>query len=136
MSEATMKENTVEVEAAERPYALRKLKDGDLVPLLSLFRKLGLKQYKSVISKAVSAAHGGSDTLSVGIDVFLEIGDVVISNLEGAAGEAIYEFYSDMSGLSVEEIKDMEFGTLPMMIYDSFAEVKNASFFKVLAKLL
>ena len=132
MSEATVKENIVEVEAVERPYTLRKLKDGDLIPLLGLFRKLGLKQFKSVIAMAVN----GGDVKQIGISAFLEIGDVVISNLEGAAGEAIYEFYSGLSGLSVEEIKVMEFGTLPMMIYDSFAEVKNTGFFKVLAKLL
>ena len=38
--------------------------------------------------------------------------------------------------VAVEEIKELEFGTLPLMIYDSFSEVKNTSFFKVFAKLL
>ena len=39
-------------------------------------------------------------------------------------------------GKTVQEIKDMEFGTLPLMIVDSFSEVKNTSFFKVLSKFL
>ena len=126
-------EEIVEVEEiVERPYTLRKLKDGDLFPLLSLFRKLGLKDFKDAIQ---SVANGG-DVREIGINVFLNLGDVIISNLDGAAGEAIYEFYSSMSGIPVEEMKEMEFGTLPMMIYDSFNEAKNASFFKVLAKLL
>lgn len=138
MSEAIEKIVTEEVpeevieEVIERPYTLRKLKDGDLIPLLGLFRKLGLKTFKDVVVKASN----GGDIEKIGVEALLDIGDVMIEHLETDAGPAIYAFYADMSGLSVEEIKDMEFGTLPMMIYDSFSEVKNTSFFKVLAKLL
>lgn len=125
-------EITEELSTVEKPYTLRKLKDGDLIPLLGLFRKLGLKDFRDVITKA---ANGGS-AAEVGIDALLNIGDVVISHLEGEAGEAVYKFYSALSGIPVEEMKEMEFGTLPMMIYDSFTEAKNTSFFKVLSKLL
>lgn len=130
MSEAIEKNITEEV--IERPYTLRKLKDGDLIPLLGLFRKMGLKDFKDVIVKAVN----GGDVKEIGVEALLNIGDVMIEHLETDAGPAIYDFYADMSGLTVEAIKEMEFGTLPMMIYDSFSEVKNSSFFKVLAKLL
>lgn len=124
--------NKTEVEIIERPYTLRKLKDGDLIPLLGLFRKLGLKEFKDVVGKV---ANGGS-VEEIGLNAIMNIGDVIIENLEGNAGEAIYAFWSGLSGIPVDEIKEMEFGTLPLMIYDSFSEVKNASFFKVLAKLL
>ena len=124
-------ENITEA-VVERPYTLRKLKDGDLIPLLSLFRKLGLKDFKETITKA---ANGGS-AAEIGVTALLNIGDVVISNLETAVGEDIYAFYSSMSGIPVEDMKEMEFGTLPLRIYDSFSEVKNTSFFRVLAKLL
>lgn len=119
-------------EVIERPYTLRKLKDGDLIPLLGLFRKLGLKDFKETITKAAN----GGNVAEIGVTALLNIGDVVISNLETAVGEDIYAFYSSMSGIPVEEMKEMEFGTLPLMIYDSFSEVKNTSFFRVLAKLL
>lgn len=132
MSKAVEKKAEVTEEIIERPYTLRKLKDGDLIPLLSLFRKLGLKDFKDTI---VKAANGGN-IQEIGINALLNIGDVMISHLESDAGEAIYDFYSSMSGVSVEDMKEMEFGTLPLMIYDSFSEVKNTSFFKVLAKLL
>lgn len=124
-------EETVE-ETVERPYTLRKLKDSDLIPLLGLLRKLGLKEFKDTIKTITD----GGDIQEIGINVLLNIGDVVISHLEGEAGEAVYAFYSSMSGIPVAEMKEMEFGTLPMMIYDSFTEAKNTSFFKVLAKLL
>lgn len=119
-------------EVIERPYTLRKLKDGDLIPLLSLFRKLGMKEFKETIQVIAS----GGTIEEIGVTAILSIGDVVISNLEGSAGNDIYEFYSGVSGIPVDEMKEMEFGTLPLMIYDSFSEVKNTSFFKVLSKLL
>lgn len=117
----------------ERPYTLRRLKDGDLIPLLSLIRKLGLKEYKETI---VAAANGSAKTEEIGVNAVLNIGDIIISHLEDDAGEAIYEFWSKLSGLTVDEMKDLEFGTLPLMIYDTLSEIKDSSFFKVLAKSL
>ena len=125
-------EMAAEEEIIERPYKLRKLKDGDLIPLLGLFRKLGLREFREVVDRV---AHGGNIE-EIGLNAIMDVGAVIIENLEGAAGEAIYDFWSGLSGIPVEEIKEMEFGTLPLMIYDSFSEVKNAGFFKVLAKLL
>lgn len=125
-------ENQVTEEVIERPYTLRKLEDGDLIPLLQLFRKLGLKEFKDAFVQMAE----GKNVNEVGRIVFLEIADIMIGKLAGQTGEDIYNFYSGMSGIPVDEIKKMEFGTLPLMIYDSFDEVKNTAFFKVLFKLL
>lgn len=116
----------------ERNYTLRKLKDGDLMPLLRILRKLGLKEFKDV----VKMASDGKNIEEIGVAALLNVADKMIESLDLGASDEIYSFYSDLSGIPAEEIKEMEFGTLPLMIYDSFAEVKNASFFKVLAKLL
>lgn len=123
----------VKEEVIERPYTLRKLKDGDLMPLLRILRKLGLKEFKDVVMKV---SEGGS-VEEIGVFALLNVADKMIENLDTQhTGDEIYSFYSELSGLAAGEIKEMEFGTLPLMIYDSFSEVKNTSFFKVLAKLL
>ena len=133
------------VESVERPYTLRKLKDADLFPLLKIFRKCGLKDFKDVLQEATdtdseddSEDTGSAESRleSIGIGAMLSMADVVIKNIGGAAKDDIYAFYSELSGIPAEEITEMEFGTLPLMIYDSFREVKNTSFFKVLSKLL
>lgn len=125
--------NEIEEEVIERGYTLRKLKDGDLMPLLRILRNLGLKEFKDVVLMAAN----GKDVQEIGVSVLINIADKVIDNLDNqGVSEEIYSFYSGLSGLPVEEIKEMEFGTLPLMIYDSFSEVKNTSFFKVLAKFL
>lgn len=132
MSKAIVEDNTKQEEVIERPYALRKLNDGDLIPLISLFRKLGLKEFKEAFKQEAK----GKNITEVGKTVALDIADIVISKLCGPVGDEIYAFWSELSGIPVDEIKAMEFGTLPLMIYDSFNEVKNTSFFKVVFKLL
>lgn len=125
-------EVTEEAEVIERPYTLRKLQDGDLFPLLQLIRKCGLKDIKEAFTQKTN----DETTREVGVKVMFDMADKLIENIGGEVGDEIYAFWSNLAGISTEEIKSMEFGTLPLMIYDSFAEVKNTSFFKVLSKLL
>ena len=124
-------EETVE-EVVERPYTLRKFSDGDLFPILKILKKIGIKDCK----EAFMQGETGEATLKqVGLLTAFDIADILIGNLTKVE-EEVYSLYAEMSGLSVEEIKEMEFGTLPLMVLDSINEVKNTSFFKVLSKLL
>lgn len=119
-------------EVIERPYTLRKFKDGDLWPLLQILKKIGIKDCKEAF---VHVATGEKSLKQIGMLAVFDMADILIGNLSKVEEDA-YALYADMSGLTVEEIKEMEFGTLPLMILDSFEEVKNTSFFKVLSKLL
>lgn len=123
--------NDADSACVERSYSLRKLKDGDLFPLLKILRKIGLHNFKDTLSQ-LSA---GKSVEEIGILVLIDMAEMIIGNLDKAE-EDIYAFYSELSGLKPDEIREMEFGTLPLMIYDSFSGVKNTSFFKVLSKLL
>lgn len=118
-------------EPVERPYTLRKLKDSDLFHVLNIFRKVGLKEFKEAFSQTAE----GKSIHDIGIDVVIDMASIVIANIPMAKAE-IYALCSSLSGISEEEIKEMEFGTVPLMIYDAFCEVKNTAFFKVLSKLL
>jgi len=154
IKEAEVKEVVEEVaeEVVERPYTLRKFKDADLFPLLQLLRKLGIKDCKEAIMASVARSRTTFDPniyesedakksalkeleKSVSIDVVVDLADFMISKIDTNKDD-IYAFYSGIAGVSAEEIMEMEFGTLPLMIYDSFSEVKNTAFFKVLTKLL
>ena len=122
----------MEEEVTVRPYTLRKFKDGDLFPLLNILKKIGIKDCKEAF---MQVATGDETVKQVGILTAFDMADIFIGNLPKAETE-IYALYADMAGITVEQIKEMEFGTLPLMIYDSFHEVKNTSFFKVLSRLL
>lgn len=151
-------ENTEEIvvetteNEVERPYTMRKLRDYDLFPLLQLLRKLGIKDFKEVIlnnkdkitinpeeftgkNQEEIAEAVGNILESAGVDIVLDVAEVVISKLD-THSDSIYEFFSRLAGVPADEIKEMEFGTLPLMIYDAFCSVKNTAFFKVLFKLL
>lgn len=119
-------------ELIEKPYTLRNLKDGDLFPLLQILKKIGIKDFKDAFFQVAS----GEKTLKdVGILATIDMADILIGNL-GKAEEEIYALWSSLSGIPADEIKEMEFGTLPMMIVDTFKGVKNTTFFKVLSRLL
>ena len=127
-----VKENTQIEEVIERGYTLRRFNDGDLFPLLKILKKIGLKDCKEAFMQVST----GEKTLNeIGILASFDLADILIGNLTKVE-EEVYNLYSDMSGISADEIRAMEFGTLPLMIMDSFNEVKNTSFFKVLSKLL
>lgn len=128
--ESAVKEPVEEV--IERPYTLRKFKDGDLFLILQILKKIGIKDCKEAF---LQVASGEKTVRQIGILASFDLADILIGNLTKAEDE-IYSLYSDISGIPVDEMKDMEFGTLPLMIYDSFSEVKNTSFFKVLSRLL
>ena len=127
----TTVEETVE-EVIERPYVLRKFKDGDLFPLLQILKKIGIKDCKEAF---VQVASGEKTLKQIGILASFDLADILIGNLTKVE-EEVYSLYADISGLSADEIRAMEFGTLPLMIMDSFEEVKNTAFFKVLSRLL
>ena len=130
IKEAAVEETVKEV--VERPYTLRKFSDGDLFPILKILKKIGIKDCKEAF---VQVASGEKTLKQIGILASFDLADILIGNLTKVE-EEVYSLYSDLSGIPADEIRAMEFGTLPLMIMDSFNEVKNTSFFKVLSKLL
>ena len=153
IEEANIEEVVEEVAVEEvigRPYDLRKLQDADLFPLLQLLRKLGFKEAIEIYTKyknnvkfnpadyeTEEEAKKAFDELreSQGKDMVFEFAEFVLSKLD-TNSDSIYEFFSRLAGVPADDIKKMEFGTLPLMVFDCISEVKNTSFFKVLFKLL
>lgn len=132
MEESSLITNEKEEQVIERPYQLRRLMDKDLFPLLKIFRKIGVGEFRDVLKNVTTEEKSMKD---IGIDTVLQILNIIIENIP-AAEEDIYNLWSDLSGCSVDEIREMEFGTLPLMIMDTFKGVRDYTFFKVLFKLL
>lgn len=116
----------------ERPYTLRRLKDSDLFLLIKILKKINIKDCKEAF---IQVASGEKSVKQIGIMASFDIADILIGNLAKVEDE-IYELWSDLSGIPAEEIKGMEFGTLPLMIMDTFSEARNTSFFRVLSRFL
>lgn len=128
-----MEKVTGEVDTATgRGYELRDLKDKDVFLMLKILKKVGIGNFKQAFYQMVSEEKAVKD---IGIDVALDMADILIGNIENAEKE-IYSLWGELSGLEPKEIKEMEFGTLPLMIMDTFSRARNTSFFRVVSKLL
>lgn len=125
-----MKENTM-TEEMNKNYTLRRLKDKDLWPVLDIIGKVFPDELSAVF---VDIATGEKSVKEVGAIVTMKLIVAVIRNLKTVHDE-VYAFLSDVSGLTVEEIEEMEFGTTPSMLWDIVKNEKNNGFFKVLSKL-
>ncbi|MDE7339930.1 MAG: hypothetical protein K2N80_05120 [Lachnospiraceae bacterium] len=125
-------------EVVERSYVLRTLKDKDLFPMLKILKKIGIKDFKNAFiqNQANKQSVEGKDIIkNMGILTAFDMADILLGNLEKAEDE-IYALWSDISNIPIAEMKEMEFGTLPLMILDTFSNMRNSSFFKVLSKFL
>lgn len=122
-------ENTVMTE--DKPYTLRRLVDKDLWPVLDIIGKVFPGDLSAVFAEVAS---GQKSVQEIGAVVMMKLIMAVIRNMH-AVHDEVYAFLSDVSGIPVNEIEEMEFGTSPMMIWDIVKNEKNASFFKVLSKL-
>ena len=118
-------------EEMNKNYTLRRLKDKDLWPVLDIIGKVFPDELSAVF---VDIATGEKSVKEVGAIVTMKLIVAVIRNLKTVHDE-VYAFLSDVSGLTVEEIEEMEFGTTPSMLWDIVKNEKNNGFFKVLSKL-
>lgn len=121
-----------EMEMTERAYTLRRLKDKDLWPVLSIISKVFPDDLSTIFGQIMT----GDKTLDqVGAEVVLKLVMAVIRNMDKVHDE-VYALLSDVSGIPAEEIEEMEFGTTPLMIWDIVKSERNASFFGVVSKSL
>ncbi len=132
MSKKENIEMTEEVTEEVKPYKLRSLKDKDFYPMLDIITATLPDDLADVF---VQLATGEKSVDEIGGMVVYKIAVSVLKNVS-AIPDKIYPLLSDLSGIPADEITEMPFGTTPSMIWDIVADAKNASFFRVLSKLL
>lgn len=127
-------ENIVEIkeEAVVKPYELRSLKDRDLFPILDIITAVLPDDLSGVFVQIMTKEKSLEE---VGGMVVYKIVIAVLKNISKVHKE-IYALLSELSGIPADDIPEMPFGTTPMMVWDVVNDAKNASFFKVLSKLL
>lgn len=119
-----------EMETTARSYTLRRLKDKDLWPVLDIIGQVFPGDLSTVFAQIMT---GDKNIEQVGAEVVMKLVMSVIRNMNKVQDD-VYALLSDVSGLTPEEIQDMEFGTTPLMIWDIVKNEKNASFFGVVSK--
>ena len=121
-----------EMETTARNYTLRRLKDKDMWPVLDIIGQVFPGDLSTVFAQIMK---GDRSIEQVGAEVVMKLVMAVIRNMNKVQDD-VYALLSDVSGLTPEEIQDMEFGTTPLMIWDIVKNEKNASFFVAVSKSL
>lgn len=103
-------------EVEESKFNLRPLKAKDLFPVCGILKKIGYKEIKRAFDvEVVSDAAKKGDLNAVGLGVVLDIAGAVICNLEAAENE-IYSFCASVSGLTVQEVQNLDLGDFGELI--------------------
>ena len=130
----TKKIDTLEEINAEnvtaKAYELRSLKDKDLYPMLDIVTAALPDDMAPIL---ISLTMGEKTIEEIGATVVYKI---VVTALRNASlmQDKIYPMLSDLSGIPVEELPEMPFGTTPSMVWDVVKDAKNASFFTEFSK--
>lgn len=127
-------------------YTLRKLITADLFTMSKIISKIGISQMKNCLhSEGVAELlntmktedkNDKNDKLvyQVGIEVVLEIANIIISKLS-TCEEELYEFLANLSGTDKETIRTLDITIFLEMVIDVVKKEEFVSFTQVAFKL-
>ena len=147
--ETTKAEVTAEAEIAkEKAYEFRRLQSKDIFLMTKIISKIGLSEFaalyqngsaKDAISaliskKASEKAKKDDDFISIGIEIAMELAEVVLTNMNKCENE-IYQLLSNVSNLSVKEVETLDAVIFLEMIIEFVQKEEFKDFFKVVSRL-
>lgn len=145
-------EDTEAVEDVQeiKPYTLRNPKATDIASFLKLFSKLGVKDFKDsfsgngfkeLIAKEREKLAGDEDDEdtskfleNVGVGLAFELVDVILAKLSDCQRE-VFVCLSHLSGMTVDEVADLDLSVFTQMLYDAVTLPGFADFIKVVSRL-
>lgn len=124
-------------------YELRKLTSKDIFPMIRLIKKFGIAEFKKCFDpKTIASFVNSKDETSkealesaVGMNIILEVAEIVIGNLGNCENE-IFDFFASISNLKRKEIEKLPMDEFMQMIIDFVKKEEFEDFFKVVSTLL
>lgn len=123
--------------AVESKYSIRPLRMKDVAPMARIIGKIGLREFKGVISpESVSALMGGAEdeesmedvVSSVGVGVLIDAAGIVCMNYDRAEKD-IVGFLASVSGMTVGEVEDLPIADAFELVCAVFKAPDFADFF-------
>lgn len=125
-------------------FELRELKSSDIFPMFGIMSKIGFTELKEMLTpenmeQFTSMMNGDEDTSTdmetiFGMNVMFEIIQIIMKNIPSCESE-IYKFLSGLSGMSEDEIKNLDMVTFTEMIVAVVQKQEFKDFFGVVSKL-
>ncbi len=117
-------------EVNTKPYILRRLTDEDMWAVLEILGNVIPDDLAPVFSQLMAKEKSLDEAGSV---VVVRLVGAILKNMP-KIHDKVYNFLSSVSGIAPAEIRGMEFGTTPNMIWDIIAAEKNVNFFVAVCK--
>ena len=127
----------------EKRYELGKFKSTDVIIFATLLSKIGLGKVadafgRDTVMSLLNKLNGEEQkdaTAYVGLGIGLQIAEVILGNLEKCQDE-LFTLLSHVSGLSVEEVKDLDADVLFEMVVDVVHLPQFKNFTRLASRLL
>lgn len=125
-----------------KPYTFRQLKSTDVFLMSKIIGKIGVNEFTTCfendgIKKMIADASEGETTdieSVVGIQVILEIANVILCNLPKCEKEII-QMLANVSGMAFTEVEDLDAVIFMEMVIDFIKKEEFKDFIKVVSKL-
>jgi hypothetical protein len=118
-----------------------------MFPMFGILSKIGFKDLKNELTpekvkklssmfdqKEGEAGKTGEVETYIGFNVILNFVEIILKNLPYCENE-IYKFLSGLSGMSENDIKNLDMATFTEMLIDVVQKEEFKDFFKVVSKL-
>ena len=141
-------ETAIEIIETEKPYTLRKLNAGDIVPMCVVIKNIGWKEIKDcfgmekveVIIKALKEnkeeeGESNVDIETVGFEVVMDVVNIILNNLDRCM-DSVFNLLSRVSGMTTEEVATLDLAVFAEMIVDVVKEAGFKDFIKVVFRFL
>ena len=123
-------------------FELRKLKAIDIMPMVKILSKIGLKNIKETFSEdnlktmieSINGETKEEKATYLGFSLIVDLVDIILANLPSCENE-IYSFLAGLSGKTADEIKDLGLGEFTEMIVAVVQKEEFTDFFKAVSKL-
>lgn len=124
-------------------YTLGKFKATDVFTMATLLSKIGLGKMSSGLGhdnilKIISNNKNKKKediTMLTGLQIALQIGEIILSNLDKCENE-IFKLLSSVTGASIDELKELDAEVFAELIIEVVQLQQFRDFFKVASRLL
>ena len=126
----------------ELPFKFRPLNATDVFLMSKIIGAIGVNEFsacfdgdaiKNMLSQ-MGKTDGNESATIVGVAVFLEIANVIFKNLPKCEAD-IYQMLANVSGMTVDNIKNLDFVTFTEMVIAFVQKDEFRDFIKVVSRL-
>ena len=121
-------------------YELKELNSKHLFSMFRLISKFGIENFKGIFNDVQGTVNSNGEVDSnklaekVGMEIMFSAVSLIISNL-GNCEKEVYDFLSDVSNLTVEQVSELKIDVLASMIIDVIKKEEFKGFFLAVSKL-